>query len=160
VPIPPFDDIDRQIIAQLQQNGRRPYTAIAGDVGLSEAGVRQRVARLLRNKVIQIVAASSPLELGLMQAEVGLTVRGDRVLAVAEQLAALPEASFVAVSAGSFDLVIGLVCRDQAELLDLLTERIRTIDGVDHAEVFVYLKMLKDSYQWSPIAMPAPPDRR
>jgi Lrp/AsnC family transcriptional regulator, regulator for asnA, asnC and gidA len=157
---PLLDDIDRRIIAQLQQNGRRPYTAIAKDVGLSEAGVRQRVARLLRNRVIQIVAASSPLELGLMQAEVGITVRGDRVMPIAEELAALPEVDFVAVSAGSFDVIIGLVCRDQAELLDLLTERIRTIAGVDRAEVFVYLKTLKDSYQWSPIAMLGPPDRR
>ena len=37
---------------------------------------------------------------------------------------------------------------------------IRTIDGVEHAEVFVYLKMLKDSYQWSPIAVPGPLDQR
>ena len=157
---PLLDDTDRRIISALQQNGRRPYTSIAKEVGLSEAGVRQRVARLLSNKVIQIVAASSPLQLGLMQAEVGLTVRGDRVMPVAEQLAALSEVDFVAVSAGSFDLIIGLVCRDQAELLDLLTERIRTIDGVLRAEVFVYLKMLKDSYQWSPITVPGPLDRR
>jgi Lrp/AsnC family transcriptional regulator for asnA, asnC and gidA len=95
-----------------------------------------------------------------MQAEVGLTVRGDRVMPVAEELAALPEVDFVAVSAGSFDLIIGLVCRDQAELLHLLTERIRTIDGVDRAEVFVYLKLLKDSCQWSPVTVPGPRDRR
>jgi Lrp/AsnC family transcriptional regulator, regulator for asnA, asnC and gidA len=122
--------------------------------------VRQRVARLLRDRVIQIVAAGSLLELGLMQAEVGITVRGGRVMPLAEEFAALPEIDFVAVSAGSFNLIIGMVCRDQAELLAPLTERILTIDGVDRVQVFVYLKMLEDSYQWSPITVPGPYDWR
>jgi len=148
-----LDDIDRRIIAHLQQEGRRPFTTIARDVGLSEAGVRQRVARLLRNRVIQIVAASSPLGLGFMQAEVGLRIAGDRLMEVANELVGYPEVDFVAVSAGSFDLIIGLVCRDQEELLEIITRRIRTLPGVEHAEIFVYLKLLKDSYQWSPIGL-------
>jgi len=148
-----LDDIDRRIISHLQRDGRRPYTVIARDVGLSEAGVRHRVARLIRRRVIQIVAASSPLDLGLMQAEAGITVRGDRLQQVAEEIAALPDVDFVAISAGSFDLLVGLVCRDQQELLELLTRRIRSIKGVERTEVFVYLKVLKDSYQWSPISV-------
>jgi len=40
------DDISKQIIEQLQQDGRRSYAAIGKAVGLSEAAVRQRVQRL------------------------------------------------------------------------------------------------------------------
>jgi Lrp/AsnC family transcriptional regulator for asnA, asnC and gidA len=40
---PAVDDLDRAIIEQLQEDGRRTYTRIGQSVGLSEAAVRQRV---------------------------------------------------------------------------------------------------------------------
>ena len=42
-----LDDVSKQIIEQLQQDGRRSYAAIGKAVGLSEAAVRQRVQRLV-----------------------------------------------------------------------------------------------------------------
>ena len=41
-----LDALSKQIIEQLQQDGRRSYAAIGKAVGLSEAAVRQRVQRL------------------------------------------------------------------------------------------------------------------
>ena len=70
-----LDKTDIAIIGHLQVDGRRAFTTIAKDLGISEASVRQRVARLLRTNVIQIVAVSSPLDLGLMWAQVHLRVR-------------------------------------------------------------------------------------
>ena len=55
-----LDDIDKRIIEQLQQDGRRPYTQIAPAVGLSEAAVRQRVQRLIDAGVMQIVGVTDP----------------------------------------------------------------------------------------------------
>jgi Lrp/AsnC family transcriptional regulator for asnA, asnC and gidA len=150
------DEIDRRIIRHLQEDGRRAYTTIAKDLGLSEAGVRQRVARLIRNKVIQIVAASDPIDLGFMRAEVHLRVEGDRVTEVAEALAALPQVDFAAYVTGPWDLSLTLVCHDQQELLDLVMHRIRSLPGVKDVETLLYLKVLKDSYEWSPIEHPAP----
>ena len=43
-----LDDLSKQIIEQLQQDGRRSYAAIGKAVGLSEAAVRQRVQRLFQ----------------------------------------------------------------------------------------------------------------
>lgn len=145
------DDIDRRIIRHLQEDGRRPYTTIAKDLGLSEAGVRQRVARLIRNKVIQIVAASDPLDLGFLRAEVLIQVDGDKVAEVAETLAAMPQVDFVALCAGPHDISANLICSDQEELLDLLTRKVRSVPGVRHTVASVYLKVLKDSYEWSPL---------
>ncbi len=54
----PLDETSKQIIEQLQEDGRRPYAAIGKAVGLSEAAVRQRVQRLLDNGVMQIVAVT------------------------------------------------------------------------------------------------------
>ena len=59
-----LDDVSLQIIKELQADGRRPYTAIAKAVGLSEAAVRQRVQRLLDSGIMQIVAITDPLRVG------------------------------------------------------------------------------------------------
>jgi Lrp/AsnC family transcriptional regulator, regulator for asnA, asnC and gidA len=149
------DETDRRIIAHLQEDGRRPYTTIAKDLGVSEAGVRQRVARLIRNRSIQIVAVSNPMDLGFMRAEVLVRVDGDRIDAVAAELEKMPEVDFVALCAGPHDLSVGLVCHDSGELLDLLLHRLRAIPGVRDASAALYLSVIKDSYQWSWIDHPA-----
>jgi Lrp/AsnC family transcriptional regulator for asnA, asnC and gidA len=145
-----LDDIDAQIITHLQEDGRRPYTTIARDLHISEASVRQRVARLIKRKVIQIVAASSPLDLGLLSAQIHIRVAGDMLQQAAEELAALPEVDFVGICAGRFDLTVGVVCRDRDSLFDLLVNRVRPIPGILEVEVLLMLKVLKDNYQWSP----------
>src|SRR5437763_1975744 len=58
-----IDDIDQRIIEALQQDGRRPFTKIAADLGISEASVRQRVSNLINNQVMQIVAVTNPIKL-------------------------------------------------------------------------------------------------
>ena len=59
-----LDDLSKQIIEQLQQDGRRSYAAIGKAVGLSEAAVRQRVQRLIDVGAMQIVAVTDPMTLG------------------------------------------------------------------------------------------------
>ena len=145
-----LDKTDIAIIGHLQVDGRRAYTAIAKDLGISEAGVRQRVARLLRANVIQIVAVSSPLDLGLMWAQVHLRVEGARLEAVAEEVAELPQVDYVSICAGSFDIIVGIVAHDREELMDVLVNHIRTIPGIVQAELLLHLKVLKDTYEWSP----------
>jgi len=145
-----LDKTDIAIISHLQVDGRRAYTTIAKDLGISEASVRQRVARLLRTNVIQIVAVSSPLDLGLMWAQVHLRVQGERLEAVAEEVAELPQVDYVSICAGNFDIIAGIVTHDREELMDVLVNHVRTIPGIVQAEFLLNLKILKDNYEWSP----------
>jgi Lrp/AsnC family transcriptional regulator, regulator for asnA, asnC and gidA len=143
-----LDDVAKSIIEQLQQDGRRPYATIAVAVGLSEAAVRQRVQRLLKAGVIQIVAVTDPLQLGFArQAMIGIRVEGD-IEAVAEQVEKFPEVDYVVITAGSFDLLVETVCEDDEHLLELLNDRIRAIPTVRSTETFVYLKLRKQTYTW------------
>jgi Lrp/AsnC family transcriptional regulator for asnA, asnC and gidA len=143
-----LDELNRAIISQLQQDGRRSYAAIAKAVGLSEAAVRQRVQRLLDGGVMQIVAVTDPLQLGFArQAMVGVRADGD-LSEVADKLASLPEVDYVVVTAGSFDLLVEVVCNDDDHLLSLLNNSIRTVPGVRDSETFVYLKLAKQTYSW------------
>ena len=143
-----LDDVSKAIIEQLQTDGRTSYATIAKSVGLSDAAVRVRVQRLLDDDVMQIVAVTDPLQLGFTrQAMIGVRTEGDTQL-VAERLADMSEVTYVVTTAGSFDLIIEVVCEDDEELLDLVSRRIRTLPGVASTETFVYLKLNKQHYNW------------
>jgi Lrp/AsnC family transcriptional regulator for asnA, asnC and gidA len=143
-----LDEANRAIIEALQRDGRRPYGAIAEEVGLSEAAVRRRVQRLREAGVMQIVAVTDPLQLGFhRQALVGVRVEGD-VRLVATKLAALDDVDYVVMCAGTFDLLVEVVCENDDHLLRLLNDSIRSIPGVRATESFVYLKLAKQTYTW------------
>ena len=140
--------MSKGIIEELQRDGRMPYASIGKAVGLSEAAVRQRVQRLLENGVMQIVAVTNPLQLGFArQALIGIHAEGD-IEPVAEALAAMPEVDYVIVTAGSFDIIVEVVCESDDHLLELLSKRIRSLSGVMSTETFVYLKLHKQTYSW------------
>jgi Lrp/AsnC family transcriptional regulator for asnA, asnC and gidA len=143
-----LDDVSRRIIEQLQQDGRRSYAAIGKEVGLSEAAVRQRVQKLIDAGVMQVVAVTDPLQLGFArQAMVGVRTTG-ALEDVAAQLSEFEEVDYVVITAGSFDLLVEIVCPGDDELLDLLSRRIRQVEGVVSTETFVYLKLVKQTYSW------------
>jgi len=143
-----LDDIDREIIRELQLDGRRAYGAIAAEVGLSEAAVRRRVQRLKEAGVMQIVAITDPLQLGYgREALIGIRVHGD-VRLVAEAIAAIEEANYVVMTAGSFDIIAELIAVDDNALVHLLNDSIRSIPGVTEVETFLYLKLSKQTYAW------------
>lgn len=143
-----LDPTNKAIIEQLQADGRQSYATIAKAVGLSEAAVRQRVNRLLDSGVMQVVAVTDPLTLGFhRQAMVGIRTQGD-LREVADRLAALPEVDYVVLTAGSFDILVEIVCSDDDHLLRVLNDQIRTVRGVRETETFVYLKLAKQTYTW------------
>ncbi len=142
------DDVSRAIIEQLQEDGRRPYASIGKAVGLSEAAVRQRVQKLVDTGVMQIVAVTDPLQTGFArQAMIAISASGD-IEVVADELATIDEVDYIVVTAGSFDLLAEAVVEDDEHLLRLVNGRIRTIPGVTKTETFVYLKLVKQTYNW------------
>lgn len=145
---PQLDAVSLAIVEQLQEDGRRPYAAIGKAVGLSEAAVRQRVQKLLDQGVMQIVAVTDPLTVGFRrQAMLGINVDGD-LDPVADALTAMQEVEYIVITAGSFDLMVEVVCEDDDHLLEVINKRIRTLPGVRSTESFVYLKLKKQTYMW------------
>ncbi|HET7196658.1 MAG TPA: Lrp/AsnC family transcriptional regulator [Nocardioides sp.] len=143
-----LDEVSKGIIEELQQDGRRSYAAIGKVVGLSEAAVRQRVQRLIDSGVMQVVAVTDPLELGFArQAMVGIRVKG-QLEPVADALAELSEVDYVVITAGSYDLLAEVVCESDDHLLSLISDKIRTIEGVVSTETFMYLRLRKQTYSW------------
>ncbi|WP_166870509.1 MULTISPECIES: Lrp/AsnC family transcriptional regulator [unclassified Salinibacterium] len=143
-----LDDVSKAIIEQLQEDGRRSYAEIGKAVGLSEAAVRQRVQKLTESGVMQVVAVTDPMQLGFYrQAMVGIRATGDTTV-LADILGKMPAVDYVVLTAGSFDLLIEVVCENDDDLIDLLNTQIRTLDGVLSTETFVYLRLHKQLYNW------------
>jgi Lrp/AsnC family transcriptional regulator for asnA, asnC and gidA len=140
------DDLDRRLIEALQENGRESFRRIAARLGVSEATVRARYGRLTGEGILQVVAVTNPLGLGFDQALVGVKTSGPPS-DVADEIARWPEADYVVVTAGRFDLVVEVVVGDRHALLDL-TNRIRSLEGVTSTETFFYLEMWKQLYDW------------
>jgi Lrp/AsnC family transcriptional regulator for asnA, asnC and gidA len=142
-----LDDTDRAIIEQLQEDGRLPYTRLGQAVGLSEAAVRQRVQRLIDHGVMQVVAVTDPLSLGLRRvAMIGIRTEGD-VTVITDKIAELDDVDYVVITAGSFDIIIEVVVADDTALLELIG-RVRSIPGVRSTESFIYLRLAKQTYAW------------
>jgi len=141
--------LDKQILEHLQTDGRRPFTQIASELGVSEAAVRARTNRLIERGVLQIVGVTDPLKLGYDQmAMVGVRCRGDQLVEAAEAIGRLPEVIYVVITAGAFDLMVETVCEDNEALLRFLSEKLRKVPGVESTETFVYLRIVKQTYQW------------
>ncbi len=143
-----LDEMSKAIIEKLQQDGRRSYAGIGKSVGLSEAAVRQRVQRLVDSGVMQIVAVTDPMQMGFTrQAMIGIRCQGDTTK-IAERLALIDSVAYVVLTAGSFDIITEVVCSDDEELLEMLNTEIRAVPGVVTTETLVYLKLVKQQYNW------------
>lgn len=142
-----LDATAKRIIELLQEDGRISYAAIAKAVGLSEAAARARVQKLLDSEIMQVVAVTDPTQVGFTrQAMIGVRTQGDP-LKVGDRLAELPEVDYVVTTAGSFDLLVEVVCEDDPHLLDVIRQ-VRELEGVVSSETFVYLKLNKQHYNW------------
>ena len=144
-----ISDLDKRIIEHLQEDGRRPYTQIAADLGVSEATVRARANLLIDRGIIQVVGVTDPLKVGFQQwAMIGVKCEAARLIDVAEEIARFPETDYVVVTAGTYDILVEAVAEDNEALLTFLAERLRKIPGVRETETFVYLRLMKQTYQW------------
>ena len=97
---------------------------------------------------MQIVAVTDPIQVGFSrQAMIGIRAEGD-LAALGEALSGMTEVDYVVTTAGSFDLLVEVVCEDDDHLLELVGGRIRALPGVRNTETFVYMKLRKQHYDW------------
>jgi Lrp/AsnC family transcriptional regulator for asnA, asnC and gidA len=144
-----LDDLDRQIISILQYDGRTPNTTIATELGTTEGTVRRRVKQLTENGLMQIVAVVEAHNMGFDEAAmIGISVQSNLVSSVAEEIAKLPEVSYLFQAAGDFDLIAEVFCRDREHFVSFLNDELQQIEGIERTQSFMMLKMHKLSYRW------------
>jgi len=142
-----LDEVDQGIIEALQENGRCSFRGIAAKIGVAEATVRARYARLVRDDILQVTGVTNPLGLGFdAMAMLGINTAGSPQ-PVADELTTWEETSYVVVTAGRFDVLVEMVCTDRRHLLEV-TSRIRELPGVVSTETFLYLQLAKQVFGW------------
>ena len=142
-----MDDLDRKLIALLQVNGRASNARIARDVGVSEGTVRRRLRRLIQEEVIRVVAVPDPEKMGLNTlALVGIQADPDKIDIVAKKLAHLPEAHYVSLTTGSYDIFMWVALASSEELGKFLRQKVGVTEGIRRTETFVHLAIAKKGY--------------
>ena len=143
-----LDDVSKAIIEQLQEDGRQSYATIAKRGRAVRGGGAPAGAAAPRPGGHADRRGDRPAPGGLPPAGHDRHPRRRRRPAGRRRPHGDAEVSYVVTTAGSFDLLAEVVCEDDAELLDLVTRRIRSLPGVQTTETFVYLKLNKQHYNW------------
>ena len=139
-----MDELDREIIAILQSNGRASNARIARRIGVSEGTVRRRLKKLIADGVIDIVAVVDAERLGYdTEALVGVQVDPDKVMEVAANLGELPESNWVAITTGTYDVFMWVTLQSADQLGTFLREKLGIVAGVRRTETFVRLSLPK-----------------
>lgn len=140
-----LDKIDMEILAHLQKDGRKSFTDIADEMNTSVGTIRNRYNKLLEKNVLHIIGWIDPTVVGYnAYARVNILVTPTTLKnEVANALLNLPEASFVALTAGKQDLEVNLICKNNIDFINLMDNVIHKIEGVYDTNTTVYLKVLK-----------------
>jgi Lrp/AsnC family transcriptional regulator for asnA, asnC and gidA len=142
-----FDEIDQKIIRYLQRNGRESFTRIGEDIGVPASTVRDRTNRLVETNVLRIVGVLNPLKTGeRVMANIGIKLSGGNHRGVAEEISRFDEVSYLVICAGSFDLLVEIICRDNNHLLEV-TSALQQISGVLSTETFIYYAIVKEVFE-------------
>ncbi|ACA16308.1 transcriptional regulator, AsnC family [Methylobacterium sp. 4-46] len=135
-----MDDLDRRLITILRHDGRRSISDLAGDLGVSRATVRARIARLEREgeivgyTVVLRADATAPSVRALTLIE----VEGRKADEVIGALTGFPEVGAVHTTNGRWDIVAEILAGSLTDL-DAILRRVRLIPGVTASETHLLL---------------------
>ena len=142
-----MDELDSKIIRLLQGDGRGSNAKIAREVGVSEGTVRRRLRRLVEDDMIKVVAVPNLEQMGYGTAAlVALQAEPGKVDDVADALAAMEEAHYVAITTGAHDIFAWVGMESPEKLGTFLKSKVGSIPGVKKTETFVNLAIKKRTY--------------
>jgi Lrp/AsnC family transcriptional regulator, regulator for asnA, asnC and gidA len=145
---PALDELDRLIVRELEQDGRRPFREIARSLEVSEATVRARVRRMEQAGALRIVAFADPAHLGGPErlALLLLTVAAGAHDDVLARLEALPEVAYLSAIVGPADVCAQVLVEDDAALWRFVNDVVRALPGVTAVQTIVEVEVRKLRY--------------
>lgn len=134
-----IDDTNKAII-RLLQDGRRPYSVIADELGITENTVRSRANKLLEDGVLKITGMVDPEYVpGLQVIYMGIKLSTMELTKKAGEFMALRGVVSVAVVTGRYDLIAKLVLSEEEDLslLNFFSNELTKISNVLDVETYV-----------------------
>jgi DNA-binding Lrp family transcriptional regulator len=140
-----IDDVDRRILAHLEEDGRLGWKDLSLRVGKSPSAVRSRVGRILDAGIARIVVVQQGGYGGAtVNAGVGLSLRDDTFVAL-KSIADLAEVDFVVATVGRFDAISNVRGSTPMDINRSL-DRIRSLAGVAELKSWFHLRSIKEDY--------------
>lgn len=134
-----MDDTNKAIIRQLC-DGRKPFSAIAEELSITENTVRSRVNKLVEEGVLQISGLINPEMIpGLQVVMMGVKLKTLDLERKAKEFSELRGVVSAAVVTGRYDLIVHLVLSEEEglSLLDFFKTELDKISEISDVETFV-----------------------
>ena len=142
-----MDELDRNIISQLEKDGRASNAFIARESGVSEGTVRRRLKKLIDDEIINVVALPDPTKLGYeSEALIGIQIDPDQVELAANKVAKLDHTRWVAMTTGTYDVFVWVTLPNPEALGRFIRIEIGAIEGVRRPATFVNLQVMKRQF--------------
>ncbi len=135
-----LDQLDRNLIALLRNDGRAPLSKLADVLKVSRGTVQNRLDRLLQTGSILgfTIRVRDDHGLDMIRAIMMIEVTGKSTSKVINQLRGLPELQTLHTTNGTWDLVAEIQTSSLAEF-DRVLRDVRMIDGVLNSETSILL---------------------
>ena len=142
-----LDGIDKEIVRMLMTNSRRPILEIAKKIGISGAAIHQRLRKLEKQNLIHSssIKINSKILGFTTMAYIGIFLdRATNNKIVVNHLKEIPEILECHYTTGDWSMLTKLLCRDNEDLMKILTKKIQTIKGVSRTETYISLEQQID----------------
>jgi Lrp/AsnC family transcriptional regulator for asnA, asnC and gidA len=138
-----LDGIDKKILKMLMENSRRPILEIAKNIGISGAAIHQRLRKLEKQNLI--IGSSIKVNTKILgyttMAFIGIFLdRATNNKTVVNQLKEIKEILECHYTTGDWSVLAKLICKDNEDLMEILTKKIQTIKGVARTETYISLE--------------------
>lgn len=144
-----LDDLDLRIIAQLQDDGRKPSSEIARELDVPRTTVARRIERLVSDNVITIGVYANGPKIGLpVHVMIQLDVEPNKYESVIDAVAALDEVRWVGITTGPCDVLVEGLFRSDEHLRFFLLKRMSKISGISGMQSVRILDVVKITFDW------------
>ncbi|MCC7246225.1 MAG: Lrp/AsnC ligand binding domain-containing protein [Saprospiraceae bacterium] len=140
---PDIDQLDRQILAKLIEDGKMPYTDLAKQLFVSSGTIHVRMKKM---EDMGIVTGSS-LKVDYQKLGYDVTAflgiyldKSSLYDEVATHLKNIPEIVEANYTTGMYSLFTKIVCKDTNHLRQVLHDKIQKIPGIQRTETFISLE--------------------
>ena len=125
-----LDAVDLKIIQYLSQNGREPFAKIAQKLRLSSVAVKNRVDKLLEEKIIRIQAGLQIDQFYTMAAQINVEADVKTIEQLIEKLEKHQEVYQLARVVGRYNFVVGVLAHNLENIEEFVENEIRVMPGV------------------------------
>ena len=134
-----MDDVDKEILKTLKNNGRATYSEIGKRVGLSEGAVRKRIKALVNSGIIRRFT----VKIGLKEGSEAITLlsidASFPTSEVSKRLKQFDNVETVYEITGQYDIAVVISGLNIEEVNECL-EKIRRVDGVVNTNTMIVLQ--------------------